>query len=102
MLAPALLFVAGADKSGQPFLPYLLSVTALSVAMAWLYWRTQGSLLLTMLMHAAVNNMNPLATNLPTSAGILAIRASSVAWGTTALLWVCAVYFLFAMRGQRR
>ena len=95
-------FVAGADKSGQPFLPYLLSVTALSVAMAWLYWRTQGSLLLTMLMHAAVNNMNPLITNLSTSAGIMAIRASSIAWGTTALLWVCALYFLFAMRGQRR
>src|SRR5262245_26631708 len=49
-------FVAGADKSGQPFLPYFLSVTALAVAMAWLYWRTQGSLLLTMLMHSAVNN----------------------------------------------
>jgi membrane protease YdiL (CAAX protease family) len=95
-------FVAGADKSGQPFLPYLLSVTALSVAMAWLYWRTQGSLLLTMLMHAAVNNMNPLATPLSTSAGILGIRTSFVAWGTAALLWVCALYFLFAMRKQRR
>jgi membrane protease YdiL (CAAX protease family) len=35
---------------------YLLSVTALSIAMAWLYWQTNQSLLLTMLMHAAVNN----------------------------------------------
>jgi membrane protease YdiL (CAAX protease family) len=95
-------FVAGADKSGQPFLPYLLGVTALSVAMAWLYWRTRGSLLLTMLMHAAVNNLNPLAASVSTSTSVLAIRASFVAWGTVALLWGCALYFLFAMRGQRR
>ena len=95
-------FVAGADKSGQPFLPYLLSVTALSVAMAWLYWRTQGSLLLTMLMHAAVNNMNPLSPPMATSASVFAIRASFVAWGTVALLWVGAVHFLYAMRGRGR
>jgi len=31
-------------------------VIALSVAIAWLYWRTNGSLLLTMLMHSAINN----------------------------------------------
>ena len=30
--------------------------TALSVTMAWLYWKTEGSLLLVMLMHASVNN----------------------------------------------
>lgn len=95
-------FVAGADTSGQPFLPYLLGVTALSVAMAWLYWRTQGSLLLVMLMHAAVNNLNPLAPSVAASTGILAITAPFVAWGTAALLGVCAMYFLFAMRGQRR
>jgi len=49
-------FISGTDKSAQSFPVYLLSVTALSAAMAWLYWRTNGSLLLTMLMHAAVNN----------------------------------------------
>jgi len=46
----------GADTFGQSFPVYLLSVTALSVAMAWLYWRTGASLLATMLLHAAVNN----------------------------------------------
>jgi hypothetical protein len=94
-------FVAGADKSGQPFLPYLLSGTALSVAMAWLYWRTQGSLLLAMLMHAAVNNLNPVVTPVSASTSVFAIRASFVSWGTVVLLWTCALCILFAMRGQR-
>ena len=30
-------FIAGTDKTGQPFAPYLLGVIGLSVAMAWLY-----------------------------------------------------------------
>lgn len=94
-------FVAGVDKSGQPFLPYMLSVIAMSVAMAWLYWRTEGSLLLAILMHSAVNNMNPLSTPAPATADVFAMRAAFVSWGSTALLWICAVYFLFAMRGQR-
>lgn len=94
-------FIAGADKSGQPFLPYLLSVTALSVAMAWLYWRTTGSLLLTMLMHSAVNNMNLLATSTSASGGVLALNAPFVSWSTTALLGIGAIFFLVAMRGRR-
>jgi len=94
-------FVAGVDKSGQPFLPYLLGGTALSVAMAWLYWRTQGSLLLMILMHSAVNNMNPLATPPSASTSVFAMQAPFVSWGTAVLLWVCALFFLFAMRGQR-
>jgi len=44
------------DTVGQSFPLYVLQLTALSVAMAWLYWRTCGSLLLVMLMHAAMNN----------------------------------------------
>jgi hypothetical protein len=35
-----LFIIPATDKSGQSFLVYLLQVTALSVAMAWLYWRT--------------------------------------------------------------
>ena len=94
-------FVAGVDKSGQPFLPYLLSGTALSVAMAWLYSRTSGSLLLTMMMHSAVNNMNLLVTPASTSGNVLALKAPFVSWATTALLWIGAAVFLHAMRGQR-
>jgi membrane protease YdiL (CAAX protease family) len=48
-------FIAGVDKPGQSFPIYMLGTMAISVAMAWLYWRTGGSLLVTMLMHAAVN-----------------------------------------------
>ena len=94
-------FVAGADKSGQPFAPYALSVIGMSVAMAWLYWRTEGSLLMTMLLHSAINNMNPIVTPAMTSTGVFALRAPFVTWATTALLWICALFFLLAMRGQR-
>ena len=51
-----LFFVRDADTYGQSFFLYTLQVIAISVAMAWLYQRTNGSLLLTMLMHAAINN----------------------------------------------
>ncbi len=39
-------FIPEADTFGQSFFVYVLQVTALSVAMAWLYARTNGSLLL--------------------------------------------------------
>ena len=95
-------FLSGTDKSGQSFPVYLLTVTALSVAMAWLYWRTNGSLLLTMLMHAAVNNTKdivPSAVSAATNA--FALSPSLVAWLTVAILWICAVYFLVRMRRAR-
>ena len=95
-------FVPGTDKSGQSFPVYLLSVTALSVAMAWLYWRTNGSLLLTMLMHAAVNNTKdivPSAVSAATNA--FSISSSLVAWLSVAILWICAAYFLVRMRGVK-
>lgn len=91
-------FVSGTDKSGQSFPVYLLVVMALSVAMAWLYWRTNGSLLLTMLMHAAVNNTNIVPTPASTAANPFMLRTSFVSWLTVALLWICAGYFLVSMR----
>jgi len=51
-----LFFISGTDLTGQSVTLYLLAVTPLSVAIAWLYWGTKGSLLLTMLLHAAINN----------------------------------------------
>lgn len=95
-------FISGTDKSGQSFPVYLLTVTALSVAMAWLYWRTNGSLLLTMLMHAAVNNTKdivPSAVSAATNA--FSVSSSRVAWFTGAILWICALYFLIRMRRAR-
>jgi membrane protease YdiL (CAAX protease family) len=88
-----------ADTYGQSFVVFVLQVTALSVAMAWLYARTNGSLLLVMLLHAAVNNSKdivPSATQGATNP--FGLSASLVAWLTVALLWVCASYFLVRLR----
>jgi len=95
-------FIPDTDKSGQSLPLYLLQVTALSVAMAWLYWRTNQSLLIVLLMHAAVNNLKdivPSAVN--QSEQSVAFDGTLVGWLTVALLWICAVYFLIRMRNQR-
>ena len=93
-------FIPGSDNAGQSFPVFLLAVSALSVAMAWLYWRTNESLLLAMLMHAATNNTAGLIQS-PVSAATnpFMVRPSPIAWLTAALLWVCAAYFLVRMRG---
>jgi uncharacterized protein len=91
-------FMPGTDKSGQPFPAYVVGVTAISIAIAWLYWRTKGSLLLTMLMHAAVNNTNVVPTPAPATANPFGLRTPLVVWFSAALLWVCAAYFLIHMR----
>jgi len=92
-------FLPEADTYGQSFFVYLLQVTALSVAIAYLYARSHGSLLLPMLMHASVNNSKdivPSAT--PGATNSFGLSASPVAWLTVALLWACAAYFLVQMR----
>lgn len=97
-----LFFVSASDTMGQSFPLYLLQVTAVSVAMAWLYWRTGGSLLLVMLLHAAINNTKDIVPSIvPGSTNALALSTSLVAWLTVALLWIAAAYFLFRMRGTR-
>ena len=94
-----LFFFSGSDKLGQSFPLYVLQVTALSVAMAWLYWRTRGSLLLVMLLHAAVNNTKDVFPSAdPNATSPWALSQSLVAWLTVALLWIAAAYFLFRMR----
>jgi hypothetical protein len=70
--------------------------------MAWLYWRTNGSLLLTMLMHAAVNNTKDIVPSTVSSAtNVLSFRSSRVAWLSVTVLWICAGYFLVRMRGMK-
>jgi len=94
-------FIPEADTYGQSFLVFVLQVTALSVAMAWLYARTNGSLLLVMLLHAAVNNAKDIVPSaLPGASNPFALSASLVAWLTVTLLWICAGYFLRVMRRQ--
>jgi membrane protease YdiL (CAAX protease family) len=91
-------FIREGDSYGQPFLVFLLGVPALSVALAWLYARTNGSLLLTMLLHAAWNNSKDIVpASLPAAASPFGLNVSAVAWLTLTLLWVCAAYFLVHM-----
>jgi membrane protease YdiL (CAAX protease family) len=94
-----LFVLPGTDVFGQSFPLYLLQVTALSVAMAWLYSNTRGSLLPVMLLHAAVNNTKDIVLSAePNATNPWALSHSFAAWLTVALLWSCAVFFLVRMR----
>lgn len=95
---PHFLFFPQADTYGQSFPVWLLQVTAISVALAWLYWRTGGSLLLVMLMHAGVNNTNWVPSGVAGATNPLALSTSLVAWLTLSVLWVVAGLLLVAMR----
>lgn len=91
-------FIPEADTYKQSFLVFVLQVTALSVALAWLYAHTDGSLLLVMLLHSAVNNSKDIVPSaVPGAANTFGLSASLVAWLTVTLLWVCASYFLARM-----
>ena len=95
-------FMPGADTLGQSFPLYVLQVTALSVAMAWLYWRAAGTLLPVMLMHAAVNNTKDIVPSAAAGAADpFTLQASLVGWLTVAALWIGAAYFLVRMRHAR-
>ncbi|HKC81443.1 MAG TPA: type II CAAX endopeptidase family protein [Gemmatimonadaceae bacterium] len=96
-----LFFIPGIETTGQSFPLYALGVIALSVAIAWLYANTNGSLFLTMLMHSAINNTKDIV---PTGArppgNPFSLSASLMGWITAALLWICAAYLLLRL-GRR-
>jgi membrane protease YdiL (CAAX protease family) len=90
-----LFFIAGTGTTDQSFPVYLLQVTALSVTIAWVYHNTGGSLLLTMLLHAAINNTKDIVPSAPaTPPGVWSLSSSVVSWLTVVLLWIGAAYFL--------
>lgn len=94
-----LFFIPGIETTGQSFPLYALGVIALSVAIAWLYANTNGSLFLTMLMHSAINNTKDIVpTGARPPANPLSLSASLMGWITAALLWICAGYLLIRMR----
>ncbi len=91
--------VPGNDEYGQSFPVWALGVTALSVAFVWLYTHTDGSLLLTMLMHSAVNNIPHFSQSaVANTRHIFTLHASAVAWFTALFLWIPAAYFLTRMK----
>lgn len=94
-----LFFFPASSTLGQSFPLYLLQVTAISVAMAWLYWRTGGSLLLVMLLHASVNSLKDIVPSaVPDATNAFTLQASLVGWLTVIFLWIGAAYFLLQMR----
>jgi membrane protease YdiL (CAAX protease family) len=94
-----LFFLPDTGSQGQSFPIYFLQVMPMSVAMAWLYWRTGGSLLLTMVMHAAINNTSEIVpAALPGATQPLAFFGTSVAWWTVGLSWAVALPLLIHMR----
>ena len=91
-------YIAGGDSYHQSFLVWATQVVAMSVAFAWLYARTGGSLLLVMLLHAAVNNTKDIVPSpLAEPRGVFSLHASAVSWLTLVLLWMSALYLLRRM-----
>jgi len=95
-------FIADVDTYGQSFAVFVLQVTAISVAMAWLFVRAGGCLLPVMVMHAAVNNTKDLV---PSAVGgahdVFGLQSSAVGWLTVAVLWMVAACLLPAMRSMQ-
>jgi membrane protease YdiL (CAAX protease family) len=93
-----LFFLPGADQNGQSLPTFVLGVTALSVAIAWLYAHTRGSLLMTMLMHSAVNQTIGIVPDVSAKAGNPFTASPSLPFLlTVGFLWIAATYFLIRM-----
>ncbi len=94
-----LFFMRHTDSLGQSFPLYLAFVMALSVAMAWLYWKSGGSLLLVMLLHASVNNTGGIVpAAVPGASHPFGLNGSLVGWISAALAWIVAIPLLIQMR----
>jgi uncharacterized protein len=92
-------FIRGGDTYQQSLPVFVLQVCAISVAFAWLYARTGRSLLLTMLLHSAINNSKDIVpSGVLGGAHTFKFFAPRLSWISLGLLWVCAAYFLYVMR----
>ena len=97
-----LFIVPGHANYGQSFPLFVVGATALSVAVAWLYLHTNGSLFMAMLMHAAVNHTVGIVPTRATVPGHpFAIDASLVTWLAAGLLSIVAAYLFFRMQAVR-
>jgi membrane protease YdiL (CAAX protease family) len=94
-----LFYMPGADTYGQSFPLYLSQVTGLSVAIAWLYGRVEGSLVPVMLMHASLNNLTNIVPGVARPAASPWLpHAALQGWLTAGAIWVAAIWFLVEMR----
>ena len=88
-------YIAGADSYHQSFVVWSAQVIAMSAAFAWLYTRTGGSLLLVMLLHAAINNSKDIVpAGIAPPPGVFTLQVSTATWLTAGLMWLCAAYLL--------
>jgi len=93
-----LFFIPGGDQLGQALLPYVLRVIGMSVALAWGYQGTGGSLLLCVLMHSAINQSKDIVPGIvPGATNPFTLHASAATWLTTMFVWVVAVFLLARM-----
>ena len=91
-------YIVGADTYQQSFLVWAPQVVAMSIALAWLYARSGGSLLLVMLMHSAINNSKDIvASGAVVPPGVFSLNVPLMSWLVLGLLWVAAAYFLAKM-----
>ena len=90
-------YVPGIDMYGQSLPIFTLGVTAISVSMAWLYARTNGSLLLIMLMHSAINQTVGIVSDLGKAGNPFTVRPPLSFVLTVIFLWIPALYFLVSM-----
>jgi len=94
-----LFFMPGVGQYGQSFPMFLGGTLALSVALAWLYANTNGSVLLTMLMHSALNQtVGMVPSAVPNATSPWTLNGSPVGWLTDVFLWITAAYFLIRMK----
>jgi membrane protease YdiL (CAAX protease family) len=95
-----LFYIGGVEQYRQSLPMFAAGTTALSVAMAWLYVKTGGSVLLTMVMHSAVNQtVGIVPSAAPVTGSPFSVHGSAVGWLTDGVLWIAAIGFLIAMRG---
>lgn len=91
-------YIGAADTHHQSFIMWAPQVVALSVAFAWLYGKSGGSLLLVMLMHSAINNSKDIVVSAAAiPPGVFSPNAPLIAWLTLGVLWASAAYFLARM-----
>lgn len=93
-----LFYITVADTFNQSFPVYLIQVTGLSVIMAWLLWKVNGNLLPLMVFHAAINNTKDIVPSASkASDSPFTMNASPIAWISLTLIWVVALYAIYAM-----
>ena len=93
-----LFYLPGGDLIGQSFPVFVLLVIAISLAITWLYVNTGGSLLLTMLFHAAVNNTTAIVPSASTArGGPMSVSTSRMGWWTLVVLGAAGIACLVAL-----